>query len=122
MPSSTLLTILKSFLYLTGIAGFHQKTNASLALALTRTFLNTPDIPTVFQAAAGSIPESSEADLPPLVVTALENARWPGRCQTVQDRQPEREKVTWYLDGAHTVESLALCGEWFSEEAFKKER
>lgn len=58
--------------------------------------------------------------LVPAVITALENARWPGRCQTIQDRSIERNNVIWYLDGAHTVESLVLCGEWFTTEAFNK--
>ncbi|KAG6833899.1 hypothetical protein H0H87_007910 [Tephrocybe sp. NHM501043] len=45
-------------------------------------------------------------------VTALKEARWPGRCQTVKD--PKRQNVTWYLDGAHTVESLECCMQWFA--------
>ena len=26
---------------------------------------------------------------------------------------PKKAGVTWYLDGAHTVESLNYCVEWF---------
>jgi len=44
-------------------------------------------------------------------VTALKETKWPGRCQTVID--PKRKNVTWYLDGAHTVESLECCMQWF---------
>lgn len=125
-----------------GLAGHHQKTNASLALALVKTFLSTPALPQVFEntpfsaevqaqssangqndtqpTLSGSI--NTSAPLPPDVVTALENARWPGRCQTVQDRSEDRKDVTWYLDGAHTVESLELCAEWFTAEAFNREK
>lgn len=49
--------------------------------------------------------------LPDSFSKGLEQARWPGRCQTVVD--PRREKLIWYLDGAHTVESLACCVQWF---------
>ena len=41
----------------------------------------------------------------------LATAKWPGRCQTIID--PTRAGVTWYLDGAHTVESLECCMQWF---------
>lgn len=44
-------------------------------------------------------------------VAGLENTRWPGRCQTVLD--PNYPSTTWYLDGAHTEESLKCCIEWF---------
>ncbi|KNE99690.1 hypothetical protein PSTG_06981 [Puccinia striiformis f. sp. tritici PST-78] len=44
----------------------------------------------------------------------ITNTRWPGRCQTIVD--PVREGVTWYLDGAHTVDSLELCGRWWHQE------
>jgi folylpolyglutamate synthase len=52
-------------------------------------------------------------------VAGLKDARWPGRCQQVVD--PARDgsgasvgKTTWFLDGAHTVESLQAGAEWFS--------
>jgi len=32
---------------------------------------------------------------------------------------PEVKGVRWYLDGAHTVESLKCCGEWFEEASLK---
>jgi folylpolyglutamate synthase len=41
----------------------------------------------------------------------LKAAKWPGRCQTVSD--PAYGNLTWFLDGAHTVESLECCMEWF---------
>ena len=44
-------------------------------------------------------------------VKGLENARWPGRCQEVVD--PTHPGTTWYLDGAHTKDSLEFCAAWF---------
>ena len=53
--------------------------------------------------------------LPHQIIEGLQDARWPGRCQIVEDRQPRRKGTRWFLDGAHTVESLLCCGEWFVE-------
>jgi folylpolyglutamate synthase len=47
----------------------------------------------------------------PTIMTGLEAAKWPGRCQTVQD--PSHNPTRWYLDGAHTLESLDCCMAWF---------
>ncbi|GAA5823844.1 hypothetical protein JCM11251_003319 [Rhodosporidiobolus azoricus] len=117
-----------------GLAGVHQRSNASLALALVQSFLSSSRLPSAFSAAAvhPSIQASSPTSdrLPSLpttlvapnplassYVTALERARWPGRCQIDTDK--EDEKVTWYLDGAHTTESLKCCAEWFDEAALQ---
>ncbi|KZT53290.1 FolC bifunctional protein [Calocera cornea HHB12733] len=87
-----------------GLAGVHQKQNASLALNLAQAAIKgTGD---------------KEADLLKLplsetVKTALVNAKWPGRCQEVPD--PKDPKTTWFLDGAHTIESLTACMEWYAD-------
>ena len=52
-----------------------------------------------------------EPDLPESFKRGLATTKWPGRCQTVLDAN--RKDVTWYLDGAHTVESLECCMLWF---------
>lgn len=41
---------------------------------------------------------------------ALENCVWPGRFQTV-----EKGNITYYLDGAHTHQSMKYCARWFAE-------
>jgi len=46
--------------------------------------------------------------------TGITNTRWPGRCQTIVD--PVRKGVVWFLDGAHTVDSLDMCGKWWKEQ------
>ena len=74
--------------------------NAALALRLAKSFL---------QSQTGSLFE--ESDLPESFKRGLATTKWPGRCQTVLD--PDRKDVTWYLDGAHTVESLECCMQWF---------
>ena len=52
-----------------------------------------------------------ESDLPESFKRGLAITKWPGRCQTIPD--PTRDRVTWYLDGAHTAESLECCMQWF---------
>lgn len=56
---------------------------------------------------------STALPLPPVWVKALESARWPGRCQAVNDPNEGYESTRWFLDGAHTVESLDCCVQWF---------
>jgi folylpolyglutamate synthase len=52
-----------------------------------------------------------EYPLPKSYIDGLQNVRWPGRCQTVPD--PGHKGITWFLDGAHTPESLNCCMQWF---------
>ena len=77
-----------------GLRGSHQRINASLAVGLSKHFLASRDI-------------RVEAGLPQSFRTPLEETRWPGRCQRV-----EQGETTWLLDGAHTTESLQSCGQW----------
>ncbi|EMD40678.1 hypothetical protein CERSUDRAFT_80327 [Gelatoporia subvermispora B] len=82
-----------------GLAGEHQLQNANLAVHLARVFLR----------------ETTSLDvndpLPEPFVEGLAQAKWPGRCQTVPD--PKDTSLTWFLDGAHTIESLDCCMRWF---------
>ncbi|KAJ9099920.1 hypothetical protein QFC21_003925 [Naganishia friedmannii] len=58
-------------------------------------------------------PAGPVGQVPDTYLPYLERTRWPGRCQTVEDpASTAARKTTWYLDGAHTVESLACCGDW----------
>ncbi|KAH0839913.1 FolC bifunctional protein [Lanmaoa asiatica] len=88
------------------LSGRHQLLNASLAVELARTFISKND-------------ESSCPDpIPEDFVAGLENTKWPGRCQTVLD--PNYSSTTWYLDGAHTDESLKCCVEWFADPSISE--
>lgn len=82
-----------------GLPGLHQYQNANLAVHLAQEFLRVK---------APSI--SSEA-LSSSITQGLQKARWPGRCQTVED--PTYKGITWFLDGAHTKDSLECCAQWF---------
>ncbi|KAI0660921.1 FolC bifunctional protein [Cubamyces menziesii] len=82
-----------------GLAGEHQYQNATLAVHLAKKFLTL------------RTGEAFGEDLPSTFVEGLQSTKWPGRCQTVTD--PAHEKTTWFLDGAHTLESLDCCMQWF---------
>ena len=82
-----------------GLAGSHQYQNAALAVELSRVFLRSQANLTFDEA------------LPEPFKQGLIETRWPGRCQTVQD--PAYPQTTWFLDGAHTHESLECSIKWF---------
>ena len=85
-----------------GLYGEVQQHNASLALALASHFLSVTG-----DADSGDTTEVSEA-----VVRGLELTEWPGRSQTVV-----RGGAKFYLDGAHTEESMESCVAWFRDTA-----
>ncbi|KAH9977894.1 Mur ligase [Lactifluus volemus] len=83
-----------------GLAGQHQISNAGLAVLLSQKFLELKE---------SASPEKNISDT---FLQGLKAAKWPGRCQTVSD--PKHPQTVWFLDGAHTVESLDCCIEWFA--------
>lgn len=42
---------------------------------------------------------------------ALKNIKWPGRNQVLN----VKPNLTYFLDGAHTIDSIQLCSKWFSD-------
>ena len=124
-----------------GLAGAHQKLNAALAVRLVRewAFRERPAWGPAAEAelAAGELPETFRR--------GLAKTEWWGRAQVVPDPtvdavgdvdpdESEAENdadetrndetrpasarlpsLVWYLDGAHTEESMAQCAEWFCD-------
>lgn len=82
-----------------------QKSNASLAVALAETVLGKLD--PNFKALAQSLPKE--------FVDGLEKAVWRGRCETKVEGN-----ITWYLDGAHTADSMNVAAKWFGDESSKR--
>jgi len=78
-----------------------QKGNASLAIALAETVLKKLD-PKF---------ETNPESLPTEFVDGLEQVVWRGRCE-----KKVEEYVTWYLDGAHTADSITVVAKWFGDE------
>ena len=124
-----------------GLAGAHQKLNAALAVRLVRewAFRERPAWGPAAEAelAAGELPETFRR--------GLAKTEWWGRAQVVPDPtvdaigdvdpdESEAENdadetrndetrpasarlpsLVWYLDGAHTEESMSQCAEWFCD-------
>ncbi|KAJ7590821.1 Mur ligase [Mycena floridula] len=82
-----------------GLAGAHQVLNATLAVSLCSRFLRVRD---GFE---------DQSPLPSAFIEGLVKAKWAGRCQSIQD--PAFPKINWFLDGAHTLESLDCCLKWY---------
>ena len=96
-----------------GLPGDHQYSNASLALELIRTFVLSDIGKHRFPGASEKL-GCTGASVPDLARVALSSAFWPGRCQVVPAK--EAFHATYYLDGAHTVESVRVCVQWFVRE------
>ncbi|XP_033095989.1 folylpolyglutamate synthase, mitochondrial-like [Anneissia japonica] len=117
-----------------GLAGDHQRINASLALQLCKTWLEEthPDFISFEDvdwepkskraliqcegegdtASACGMPVISPFVVPLVFMQGLQDCYWAGRTQTFK-----RENVTYYLDGAHTPRSIQACIKWFTEVA-----
>ncbi|XP_019874923.2 folylpolyglutamate synthase, mitochondrial isoform X2 [Aethina tumida] len=46
-----------------------------------------------------------------LAIIGVETCTWPGRFE-----MRKRNKICYFLDGAHTMESINVCNKWFSEK------
>ena len=78
------------------------KENATLAVTLADTFLCK-------HAKTTAVHSNRVTDA---ALRGLNHARLPGRCQLIKEWPME-----WYLDGAHTEDSLDIVGQWFSKTA-----
>ncbi|KIX00479.1 uncharacterized protein Z518_10619 [Rhinocladiella mackenziei CBS 650.93] len=81
-----------------GLQADFQKTNASLAVAIAKQFLE--------QHGYAANDESEQK-----IRRGLETVRWPGRCETRHE-----PGLRWCIDGGHTLESIELAGKWFASQ------
>lgn len=79
-----------------GIEGEFQNYNASIAIGLARTWLESSEKRTAFSFETAA--------------SALSRCKWPGRTQVLRG-----DRIDFYLDGAHTIESMECCASWYSE-------
>ncbi|KFZ22961.1 hypothetical protein V502_02562 [Pseudogymnoascus sp. VKM F-4520 (FW-2644)] len=81
-----------------------QKQNASLAISLTETVMKRlePDF---------KLPPDT---LPKEFVDGLEQVVLRGRCETKVE-----SNIRWFIDGAHTADSLKVSAQWFGGESAK---
>ncbi|XP_038710735.1 folylpolyglutamate synthase-like isoform X2 [Tripterygium wilfordii] len=93
-----------------GLEGEHQYLNAGLAIALSFTWLQrTGHLHISYHDQTNSLPEQ--------FIKGLTMINLQGRAQIVPDRDIDMERpgdLVFYLDGAHSPESMEACGRWFS--------
>lgn len=83
-----------------------QKANASLAIALAEVVIQNLD-PRF---------EVSGDVLPSEFVDGVEQVVWRGRCETKVEGN-----IVWYLDGAHTADSIHVASSWYWDECSKRQ-
>ncbi|KAK4436589.1 Folylpolyglutamate synthase [Sesamum alatum] len=92
-----------------GLEGEHQYMNAGLALALCSTWLQRTGH-------VGINYLNQTTSLPDEFMKGLATASLQGRAQIVPDQFMESENpgdLVFYLDGAHSPESMDVCANWF---------
>ncbi|KAJ3043705.1 Folylpolyglutamate synthetase [Rhizophlyctis rosea] len=92
-----------------GLAGAHQQLNAAVAVALCKEWASR-------RTAAGTTIDAPES----VIVQGLAQTRWPGRGQVYVSK--EYPDVKWFLDGAHTPESMLVSSAWFKDQMDKAEK
>ncbi|XP_048236266.1 folylpolyglutamate synthase isoform X2 [Ricinus communis] len=102
------------------LSGDHQFTNAGLAVSLCKCWLQrTGNWEKIFQN------NNQKADLPEAFRRGLATAHLSGRAQIVYDSssrfhsslevaESSSGELIFYLDGAHSPESMEACAKWFS--------
>lgn len=93
------------------LEGAFQKGNMALASVISRQHLQS--LQHRFDAAsfendAAPLPTTLHA-MPPPFIRGLQSATIRGRCETLM-----QDRITWYLDGAHTNDSLTQVAKWFA--------
>lgn len=100
-----------------GLSGDFQLANASLALEIVAAWL---------QLAKGYAfhPQANVACWPHFIKAGLLEAYWPGRAQIIEQQVPKQShlRVSWHLDGAHTLESMEICADWFGKSTSSSKR
>jgi len=102
-----------------GLHGQHQHENAALAIALSNVWLETSKYSRSDSKRGNYDPIMNNYEdvfLGPLSASfkaGLANCRWPGRGQTLTVE--DVPNLVFYLDGAHTPESMEVCARWFKK-------
>lgn len=96
-----------------GLAGEFQYQNASIAIEIVKAHLDTLGFRNL---------NIEEEELPENFVKGLEDVSWPGRCQIIRENKDNSDNInnnehdiTWFIDGAHTKESIQSGSKWFCQ-------
>ncbi|XP_039362229.1 folylpolyglutamate synthase, mitochondrial isoform X1 [Mauremys reevesii] len=110
-----------------GLAGEHQRSNATLALQLSRAWLQQQGYqgtgeqkdlqPGAELLSKRPVPLAPAFRPSSSMVQGLQDTEWLGRNQVLQ-----HGPVTWFIDGAHTTSSVQACVRWFRQAALNEEK
>ncbi|CAL8276324.1 unnamed protein product [Merluccius merluccius] len=104
-----------------GLAGQHQRSNASLALQLSHAWLQRRCLQGQYfpstHLEGPRIPLATAFTPSPIMTKGLADTVWAGRTQTLK-----HGAVTYFLDGAHTMRSMQACVNWFQDAVVQYER
>ncbi|XP_056668433.1 folylpolyglutamate synthase, mitochondrial isoform X2 [Monodelphis domestica] len=106
-----------------GLAGDHQRSNAALALQLARCWLQQQGHKGIGELKTVSLTSRRALPLAPVfyptrpMKQGLQDTEWLGRTQTLR-----RGALTWYLDGAHTTNSIQAGVRWFRRAVLNQEK
>lgn len=92
-----------------GLSAGYQLENASLAVAVARKWEEIAPHINNRQGHQDRLAKLALGQLPEEYAQALRSLYWPGRAHTVK----ELDNLTFYLDGAHSPESIRACANWY---------
>ncbi|XP_046403266.1 folylpolyglutamate synthase, mitochondrial-like isoform X2 [Ischnura elegans] len=95
-----------------------QEGNASLALQLSNVWIKWHE-KSSFSGSSSSgehLCIASPFELDAGMINGLIECKWPGRTQILHWQD---SGITFFLDGAHTAESIKACLEWFTKESLQ---
>lgn len=93
------------------LEGAFQKGNMALATVISRRHLHSLGYKfnsDSFENAGSPLP-AKLTDIPQPFIAGLQDAQLRGRCETIT-----QDRIQWYLDGAHTEDSLVQVAKWFA--------
>jgi folylpolyglutamate synthase len=91
-----------------GLEGEFQKDNASLAIAVARSHLESLH---VNPGSEGELDKNHPEWIPEKFKYGLKTVKWQGRCE-VRDEG----NIRWLIDGAHTVDSIKETARWYQSK------
>lgn len=91
----------------------YQVENVALAIALVHEWERCKAAVKPGNDCASRLQELAEKKIPSPYLSGLKSLKWPGRASIVEDPQGSGN-LLFFLDGAHTVESMEECAKWFA--------
>ena len=102
------------------LGGHHMNMNAGLAVKLAIEWEQRSDSGRFRSESLARSATIAKGILPQDYIKGLESVEWPGRSQIVESEDGPNKGLRFYIDGAHTPESMVACADWFSDESISR--